>query len=180
MLLSGCKGNTFFWKSTFFYGLICVQSEKTQKTTWFISQQTDLIEEQKQRKQAYFVAKRNRIVGFFTQNTLKGYKYWIFFKFLAFITGKLCIFASTNQVLRIWLNKQKETFLWVQRDVSFSFRRLQGRRIKLRCPPKVLTGTLHPIQPSLFSSWDFLWSSCHFLRWREPSCLWQRSFSLRF
>mgnify|MGYP007099971665 CR=1 FL=1 len=124
MLLSGCKGNTFFWKSTFFYGLICVQSEKTQKTTWFISQQTDLIEEQKQRKQAYFVAKRNRIVGFFTQNTLKGYKYWIFFKFLAFITGKLCIFASTNQVLRIWLNKQKETFLWVQRDVSFSFRRL--------------------------------------------------------
>ena len=28
----------------------------------------------------------------------------------------------------------------------------QGRRIKLRCPPKVLTGTLHPIQPSIFSS----------------------------
>lgn len=35
MLLSGCKGNTFFWKSTFFYGLICIQSEKTQKTAWF-------------------------------------------------------------------------------------------------------------------------------------------------
>ena len=27
----------------------------------------------------------------------------------------------------------------------------QGRRIKLRCPPKVLTGTLHPSQPSIFS-----------------------------
>ena len=31
MLLSGCKGNTFFWKSAFFYGLIYIQSEKTQK-----------------------------------------------------------------------------------------------------------------------------------------------------
>ena len=30
--------------------------------------------------------------------------------------------------------------------------RWQGRRIKLRCPPKVLTDTLHPIQPSIFSS----------------------------
>lgn len=28
---------------------------------------------------------------------------------------------------------------------------LQGRRIKLRCPPKVLTGTLHPSLPSIFS-----------------------------
>ena len=27
----------------------------------------------------------------------------------------------------------------------------QGRRIKLRCPPKVLTGTLHPSLPSIFS-----------------------------
>ena len=33
-----------------------------------------------------------------------------------------------------------------------SAERLQGRRIKLRCPPKVLTDTLHPIQPSIFSS----------------------------
>lgn len=30
-------------------------------------------------------------------------------------------------------------------------RRPQGRRIKLRCPPKVLTGTLHPSLPSIFS-----------------------------
>ena len=44
MLLSGCKGNTFFWKNTFFYGLICVQSEKTQKTAWF-HQLTDSINE---------------------------------------------------------------------------------------------------------------------------------------
>ena len=28
---------------------------------------------------------------------------------------------------------------------------LQGKRIKLRCPPKVLTGTLHPSLPSIFS-----------------------------
>ena len=28
---------------------------------------------------------------------------------------------------------------------------MQGRRIKLRCPPKVLTGTLHPSLPSIFS-----------------------------
>ena len=27
----------------------------------------------------------------------------------------------------------------------------QGRRIKLRCPSKVLTGTLHPSLPSIFS-----------------------------
>ena len=28
---------------------------------------------------------------------------------------------------------------------------IQGRRIKLRCPPKVLTDTLHPSLPSIFS-----------------------------
>ena len=71
MLLSGCKGNTFFWKNTFFYGLICIQSEKTQKTAWFISQQTDLMVDQKQRKRAYFVAKRNRTVGIFTQKFIR-------------------------------------------------------------------------------------------------------------
>ena len=71
MLLSGCKGNTFFWKSTFFYGLICVQSEKTQKTACFISQQADLMEDQKQRKRAYFVAKRNRTIGIFTQKFIR-------------------------------------------------------------------------------------------------------------
>ena len=71
MLLSGCKGNTFFWKSTFFYGLICIQSKKTQKTAWFISQQTDLMMDQEQRKWAYIVAKRNRIVGFFTQKFIR-------------------------------------------------------------------------------------------------------------
>ena len=71
MLLSGCKGNTFFWKSTFFYGLICIQSKKIQKTAWFISQQTDLMVDQKQRKRAYFVAKRNRTVGIFTQKFIR-------------------------------------------------------------------------------------------------------------
>ena len=71
MLLSGCKGNTFFWKSTFFYGLICIQSEKTQKTAWFISQQTDLMVDQKQRKRAYFAAKRNRTVGISTQKFIR-------------------------------------------------------------------------------------------------------------
>ena len=71
MLLSGCKGNTFFWKSTFFYGLICIQSKKIQKTAWFISQQTDLMVDQKQRKRAYFVAKRNRTVGIFTQKIIR-------------------------------------------------------------------------------------------------------------
>ena len=71
MLLSGCKGNTFFWKSTFFYGLICIQSKKTQKTAWFISQQTDLMVDQEQRKRAYFIAKRNRIVGNFTQKFIR-------------------------------------------------------------------------------------------------------------
>ena len=71
MLLSGCKGNTFFWKSTFFYGLICIQSKKIQKTACFISQQTDLMEDQNQRKRAYFVAKRNRTVGIFTQKFIR-------------------------------------------------------------------------------------------------------------
>ena len=124
MLLSGCKGNTFFWKSTFFYGLICIQSEKTQKTAWFISQQTDLTVDQEQRKRAYFIAKRNRIVGIFTQNTLKRTQLLNIFQGLRDYNRKICIFAATNQVLRIWLNKQKETFLWVQGNVSFSFRRL--------------------------------------------------------
>ena len=45
MLLSGCKGNTFFWKNTFFYGLIYNQILKKQKTAFFISQQTDLMED---------------------------------------------------------------------------------------------------------------------------------------
>ena len=35
---------------------------------------------------------------------------------------------------------------------KYGIYKYQGRRIKLRCPPKVLTGTLHPIQPSIFSS----------------------------
>ena len=62
MLLSGCKGNTFFWKSTFFYGLICVQSEKIQKTAWF-NQLTDCINEGSETaKTSVFVAKRNRTV----------------------------------------------------------------------------------------------------------------------
>ena len=30
-------------------------------------------------------------------------------------------------------------------------KKIQGKRIKLRCPPKVLTGTLHPSLPSIFS-----------------------------
>ena len=71
MLLSGCKGNTFFWKSTFFYGLICVQSEKTQKTACFISQQTVLTKVLKQLKRAYFVAIRNWTVGIFTQKFIR-------------------------------------------------------------------------------------------------------------
>ena len=71
MLLSGCKGNTFFWKSTFFYGLICIQSKKIQKTAWFISQQTVLTKVRKQRKRAYIVPKRNRIVGIFTQKFIR-------------------------------------------------------------------------------------------------------------
>ena len=71
MLLSGCKGNTFFWKSTFFYGLICGQSEKIQKTAWLISQQTVLTKVRKQRKRAYFVAIRNRTVGIFTQKFIR-------------------------------------------------------------------------------------------------------------
>ena len=35
MLLSGCKGNTFFWKSTFFYGLIYTPNEKKAKNQVF-------------------------------------------------------------------------------------------------------------------------------------------------
>ena len=71
MLLSGCKGNTFFWKSTFFYGLICIQSEKIQKTAWF-HQLTDSINEGSETaKTSVFVAKRNRTVGIFTQKFIR-------------------------------------------------------------------------------------------------------------
>ena len=52
MLLSGCKGNTFFWKNTFFYGLIYIQCEKTQKKADLsIIQQNDLAEVQKHRNE---------------------------------------------------------------------------------------------------------------------------------
>ena len=71
MLLSGCKGNTFFWKSTFFYGLICVQSKKIQKTACLTSQQTVLTKVRKQLKRAYFVAIRNWTVGIFTQKFIR-------------------------------------------------------------------------------------------------------------
>ena len=71
MLLSGCKGNTFFWKSTFFYGLICIQSKKIQKTAWF-HQLTDSINEGSEtEKTSIFVAKRNRTVGIFTQKIIR-------------------------------------------------------------------------------------------------------------
>ena len=71
MLLSGCKGNTFFWKSTFFYGLICIQSKKIQKTAWF-HQLTDSINEGSEtEKTSIFVAKRNRTVGIFTQKFIR-------------------------------------------------------------------------------------------------------------
>ena len=36
-------------------------------------------------------------------------------------------------------------------EVTFAPNAKQGRRIKLRCPSKVLTGTLHPSLPSIFS-----------------------------
>ena len=71
MLLSGCKGNTFFWKSTFFYGLICIQSKKIQKTAWF-HQLTDSINKGSEtEKTSIFVAKRNRTVGIFTQKFIR-------------------------------------------------------------------------------------------------------------
>ncbi len=71
MLLSGCKGNTFFWKSTFFYGLICIQSKKIQKTAWF-HQLTDSINEGSETaKTSVFVAKRNRTVGISTQKFIR-------------------------------------------------------------------------------------------------------------
>ena len=60
MLLSGCKGNTFFWKSTFFYGLICIQSKKTQKTAWFISQQTDLNDGSGTEKMSVYCSKKEQ------------------------------------------------------------------------------------------------------------------------
>ena len=42
----------------------------------------------------------------------------------------------------------KEGTTWATLCLPFE---VQGRRIKLRCPPKVLTGTLHPSLPSIFS-----------------------------
>ena len=41
------------------------------------------------------------------------------------------------------------THVMAKMVVNLSYK--QGRRIKLRCPPKVLTGTLHPSLPSIFS-----------------------------
>ena len=41
--------------------------------------------------------------------------------------------------------------LFVMVPSNYSDTARQGRRIKLRCPPKVLTGTLHPSLPSIFS-----------------------------
>ena len=71
MLLSGCKGNTFFWKSTFFYGLICIQSEKIQKTAWF-HQLTDSINEGSETaKTSVFCSKKEQNSSFFTQKIIR-------------------------------------------------------------------------------------------------------------
>ena len=72
MVLSGCKGNTFFWKSTFFYGLICIQSEKIQKTAWF-NQLTDSINEGSEtEKTSVFCSKKEQNSRIFLpQNKLK-------------------------------------------------------------------------------------------------------------
>ena len=45
----------------------------------------------------------------------------------------------------------------------------QGGRIKMRSPPKVLTGSFHPSQLSSFLSWYFPWPFCLFLGWTEQS-----------
>ena len=52
------------------------------------------------------------------------------------------------------MNKRKETFLWVQRDVSFSFRRLlfelkeTASRVEGDCFSKVATRLSRPAEPS--------------------------------
>ena len=49
-------------------------------------------------------------------------------------------------------NFRKDTVAFDKLPAEFAKHILnQGRRIKLRCPPKVLTGTLHPSLPSIFS-----------------------------
>ena len=45
----------------------------------------------------------------------------------------------------------KQFFAEVKKQTGLNFIYSQGKRIKLRCPPKVLTGTLHPSLPSIFS-----------------------------
>ena len=47
--------------------------------------------------------------------------------------------------------RHNSLFIKLLKQSSFGLMPPQGRRIKLRCPPKVLTGTLHPSLPSIFS-----------------------------
>ena len=58
----------------------------------------------------------------------------------------LCLVLSIS----LFAQSRGMTFL-VHNETLTSVLKKQGRRIKLRCPPKVLTGTLHPSLPSIFS-----------------------------
>ena len=71
MLLSGCKGNTFFWKSTFFYGLICIQSKKIQKTAWFHQLTDRLNEGSETEKTSVFCSNKELNSRIFTQKIIR-------------------------------------------------------------------------------------------------------------
>ena len=67
---------------------------------------------------------------------------------------------KTDQFLKKWRENENRMPLIVKgaRQIGktasimqFANSNYQGKRIKLRCPPKVLTGTLHPSLPSIFS-----------------------------
>ena len=64
--------------------------------------------------------------------------------------------AVKNTIKRIWKQSvlkdfQHSQYVKLENGYSAHVYDMQGRRIKLRCPPKVLTGTLHPSLPSIFS-----------------------------
>ena len=56
-------------------------------------------------------------------------------------------FENLHQILRSLYDEMMP----LCSDMTDIAKGLQGKRIKLRCPPKVLTGTLHPSLPSIFS-----------------------------
>ena len=80
---------------------------------------------------------------------------FIFFDFGHYIgRGRRSKIGGGDKLFTSWkelLARSERVSSQVGESIIPGRKEYQGRRIKLRCPPKVLTDTLHPSLPSIFS-----------------------------